>query len=199
MQAKFVKRLFAYLIDLFVFGFLVLCVVSAFRLDDNKVLINLSDELSNLNQTYLDGNITFSNYIHEYSKINYLIDKNEVLVNILNVILLMILYVFIPFFTKGQTIGKKLANIKIIKTNNKKLDLNTLIVRSLLVNFLGNMLISLALVFILKDMSYYIPTLILTIFELLLVIISTFMILYKSEKRGIHDYITSTQVVEVER
>ena len=198
MQTKFIKRLLAYLIDLFVFGFLVLLVISIFKLDDNKLLVNLSNELENLNQAFLDGNISFSNYINEYSKINYLIDKNEVLVNIVNVVLLMVLYVFIPFFNKGQTIGKKIVKIRIVKTNNKELDLNTLIVRALLINFIGHMLVSLGMVFILKDTGYYMISLILTIFEVLLVIISTFMILYKSEKRGVHDYITSTQVIDVE-
>ena len=198
MQTKFIKRLLAYLIDLFVFGFLVLLVISIFKLDDNKLLVNLSNELENLNQAFLDGNISFSNYINEYSKINYLIDKNEVLVNIVNVVLLMVLYVFIPFFSKGQTIGKKIVKIRIVKTNNKELDLNTLIVRALLINFIGHMLVSLGMVFILKDTGYYMISLILTIFEVLLVIISTFMILYKSEKRGVHDYITSTQVIDVE-
>ena len=198
MQTKFIKRLLAYLIDLFVFGFLVLLVISIFKLDDNKLLVNLSNELDNLNQAFLDGNISFSNYINEYSKINYLIDKNEVLVNIVNVVLLMVLYVFIPFFSKGQTIGKKIVKIRIVKTNNKELDLNTLIVRALLINFIGHMLVSLGMVFILKDTGYYMISLILTIFEVLLVIISTFMILYKSEKRGVHDYITGTQVIDVE-
>ena len=198
MQAKFINRLFAYLIDLFIYGLLVLIVISIFKLDDNKLLVNLTNELENINQAFIDGNMNFSNYITEYSRISYLIDKNEVLVNIVNVVLLMTLYVFIPFFTKGQTIGKKIVKIKIAKINNKELDINTLIVRSLFINFIGHMLISLGLVFVLKDTGYYILSLILTIFELLLVIISIFMILYKSEKRGVHDYITGTQVIDVE-
>lgn len=199
MQTTFIKRLLAYLIDLFIFSLLVLCVVSIFKIDENKVLINLTEQQNNINQAYLDGDMSFSNYVSEFSKINYLIDKKEVLVNITNTILLIILYVFVPFFLKGQTLGKKLVGIKIVKLDNANPDLNTLMIRSLFINFIGYMLITLLAVFILKDFSYFIVTFILTIFELLLVIISTFMILYKSEKRAVHDYITQTKVIEVER
>ena len=199
MQASFRKRLLAYLIDLFIFSFLVSLVVVAFKLDENQVLVNLTKQENVLAEQYLEGSMTFSNYVTEYSKVNYLIDKKEVLVNIVNTVLLIILYVFIPFFLKGQTLGKKLSKIKIVKTNDKKLDLNTLMIRAILINYIGYMLMTLGLVFILKDTSYFITSLILSIFEFLLVIISAFMVLYKSEKRGIHDYITNTKVVEVER
>ena len=199
MQTSFIKRLLAYLIDLFIFSFLVLCVVSIFRIDENKILVNLTNQQNTINQAYLDGDMNFSNYVTEFSKVNYMIDKKEVLVNITNTVLLIILYVLVPFFLNGQTLGKKIVKIKIVKTNDKKLDLNTLMIRAILINFIGYMLITLLAVFIVKDFSYFIVTFILTIFELLLVIISTFMILYKSEKRGVHDYITKTKVIEVER
>ena len=91
-----------------------------------------------------------------------------------------------------------LTFLKILSSSQSISGPANLLERDLLINFIGYMLITLGLVFIIKDYSYFIVSFILTIFEVLLVIISTFMILYKSEKRGVHDYITSTQVIDVE-
>ena len=70
MQTSFIKRLLAYLIDLFIFSFLVLCVVSIFRIDENKILVNLTNQQNTINQAYLDGDMNFSNYVTEFSKVN---------------------------------------------------------------------------------------------------------------------------------
>lgn len=197
MEATFKKRLLAYLIDLFILSFLVVIIISIFNIDNNGTLISLNKELTNIEEEYIEERITFNDYIKEYASINYMIDKQEFLVNIINAILVIFLYILIPYFLDGQTIGKKILKIKIVKNNNKKLDLNTLIIRSILINYLGYMLITLGLIFILNSFSYFIVGLILTILELLLVIISSFMVLYKSEKRGIHDILVNTKVIDV--
>lgn len=197
MEATFKKRLLAYLIDLFILSFLVVIIISIFNIDNNGTLISLNKELTNIEEEYIESRITFNDYIKEYASINYMIDKQEFFVNIINAILIICLYILVPYFLDGQTIGKKILKIKIVKNNNKKLDLNTLIIRSILINYLGYMLITLGLIFILNSFSYFIVGLILTILELLLVIISSFMVLYKSEKRGIHDILVNTKVIDV--
>lgn len=197
MNASFIKRVMAYLIDLVILGVLICILMLVFNVNNNSNITELNEEISKLNSGYLDNSITYENYIHQYSETSYLIDREEIFVNIANTMIIMLMYIFIPFYMAGSTIGKKAMKIKIVNIDGTKPSLNTLFFRSLLINYLGYLLIALASIFILNSFSYFVVTFILTLFTILLVIISSFMILYRHDKCGLHDLIVHTKVVNI--
>lgn len=197
MNASFIKRAIAYVIDMIILGVLVFGMLLVFNVDKNENIIELKSQMQQLATDYLDDSITYENYINQYAETTYLIDREEIFVNIVNTMLIMIIYIFIPFYMGGSTLGKKLMKIKVVKDDGSKVSLNILFFRSLLINYLGYLLIALASIFILNNFSYFVVTLILTILEILLVIISSFMILYRHDKQGLHDLIVHTKVVNI--
>lgn len=197
MNASFLKRAIAYVIDMIILGVLVFGMLLVFNVDKNENIVELKNQMQQLSSDYLDNSITYENYINQYAETTYLIDREEIFVNIVNTMLIMIIYIFIPFYMGGSTLGKRLMKIKIVKDDGSKASLNILFFRSLVINYLGYLLIALASIFILNNFSYFVVTLILTILEILLVIISSFMILYRHDKRGLHDLIMHTKVVNI--
>jgi len=190
MKAKTYKRFLAYLIDITIL-ILILITLDYFLPKDNiNQELNLS--LSQLEEQLLKKEITYNEYVTEFSKINYLIDKNNVIYSALNILLVCIYFVIIPVITKGKTLGLHILKIK-IKGNLK---INNLLLRNIFTNGILYMILNLILVYILKDKSYFIGITILGFIQILLVLISSFMIIYRKDKRGLQDIFSKTSIIE---
>ncbi len=193
MKANFKKRLGAYLLDSIILS-IVLGICSSFIPASSNV-INLHKQWDMEIDSYLNNEISTKEVINNYSMIAHDIDKEQVGLSIINGFFILIYFVIYPFFNDGQTLGKKVFKIK-IKKDNGDLSMNDLIVRNFIVNGLLTLLVSLALIYILPSMSYFITISILNFIQFILVIVSAFMIIYRSDKKGIQDIITHTSVVE---
>lgn len=193
MKASFIKRLIAYIIDIIIFS-LIFEIFTMIIPDNNNIAV-LNQQLSNLSESVLNDQLSLSAYFYQYSSIVHSIDKELFLSNLFNFILMIGYFVMLPFYYNGQTLGKKLLKIKIIKEQDD-LSINDLLLRNCVINGLLYSLICFALVFLVSDLTYLIIISILGFIQILLVIISVFMILYRKDKKGLHDLWCKTSVVE---
>ena len=199
MNASFVRRVGAYLIDLIIAVVLMGIVSFLFEINANDSIIELNSKLKDLNVAIIDQEITYNNYVYEYSDAIQSLDKLTVPTNIICLIILITLYVVIPYKNNGSTIGKKILHIKLVKENGKDVGIKTLFFRSFLFNSIGYLIISILTVFLFNSVGYFFVTTILILFEILLVFISGFMISYRHDKRGMHDLLMHTKVVKIKR
>ena len=193
MNSRALKRIGAYLIDAFIFA-AIITIISMFFNSNN--LTNLNQEYSTLNESFLNSEITTSVYYNRVATISQSIDKECFLLNIINCLLLVGYFVLIPLYKNGQTIGKKILKIKIVRDDFDDLTANDLIVRNIIVNGLLNTLISFCLVFLMSSFPYFVTISILGFIQVSLVIVSTFMIIYRKDKKGLQDLITHTHVID---
>lgn len=189
MRANLKKRALAYIIDIIILG-LILLLVNIIVPKDEK---DINVKLDSLNETYLNKEISFNEYLEEYSIISYEIDKNNIIYTIVNVIFVIIYFIMIPFIFNGQTIGKKIMEIKLVKED--KLTITSLAIRNLIINGLGYMLLSLVLIHILKPYSYFIITTILSLIQLILMIIILIGLIKNNNNLILHDRLSKTKVV----
>lgn len=194
MKAKFIKRLSAYIIDLILLGTISM-LICHFIPKSNKSL-ELNYQLNNLNENVIKQEISFNNYLGRYVDIIYNLDKEKLVYNVINLILIFIYFVIVPLITKGITLGKYIIGIK-IKPKKEKLTLKALIIRNIIVNGLGYTLLSIILLFIFPSNLYFIVLSILGIIQFLLVITSCFMIIYRKDLRGLQDIFSQTNVVSI--
>lgn len=186
------KRFFAYLIDILILG-VILSIISIFQ--NNSNLTKLKKEWNLEINSYLNNEISTKELIYDYATISHDMDSENVLVSIVNGFFILIYFVIYPFFNNGQTLGMKRMKIKIQKDKGS-LSMNDLLIRNFIVNGLLTLLISLALIYILPSVAYFITISILNFIQFVLVIISAFMVIYRSDKKGIQDLITHSSVVE---
>lgn len=192
-KSNFGKRLVAYILDAIIVS-LIFSFLTMFIKESNN-LINLNNQLNTISENFINKTITMKEYFNQYSSIEYLVNKEMFLQNLFSLILMIGYFVILPYYYNGQTIGKKMMKIKIVKEDDK-LTINDLALRSLLANGIAMTFIELALIFLIKDTAYFITISILSFIQFLLVITSIFMILYRKDKKALHDIVCKTLVVD---
>ena len=114
-------------------------------------------------------------------------------INIVGTLLIIVSFVIIPIINNNQTLGQKLLKIN----KNKPLRIDDLVGRAVIVNGLGYMIFMFIILYLTSDNIYFVLINILGFFQILMIIINSFMVIYSKEKRGIADYFTNTRIEEI--
>lgn len=187
----FKSRIFAYIIDMIIVILLLNLILCFFKPTNNYVKLN--NELDNLNESYINGKINTTTFINNQADIVHDLDKEKFLSNILEAFILIGYFIILPYLNNGKTLGKQLMKIKIIGEDGN-LDYNKLIIRALVIDGLGYLLIMLGSVYILPSMGYFVLITILSIMEIIL-FISGIVLIIKNGEQGLHDKISKTKVI----
>ncbi len=193
----FKKRFFAFIIDLIIVFLITFVIDMIIPISDNAQ--KLSEELFDLNNNFIDGNIGIDMFINQYSIINYGLEKELFLSSLISVVVNILYFVLYPLYNGGQSFGKKYIGIKIVSKDDNTVSSNQLIFRYLLMNGIGSSIISLCFIFLLNDLSYMYVVSILSILQFIVAISSIFMVLYRNDKRSLPDLIAGTKVIEVKK
>lgn len=193
-KAKFFDRAIAYFIDFFIIYFLFSLITMIFPLSDNyDTLIEQKEELS---YRFLeDETPNYERYFEELSQINYDLNKELVLLNGIDYVLIFIYFGVCAYMCDGRTLGKYLMKIK-VKSQDGTLKWWQMLLRPLLINSLFSGIISIILLYILKPVSYTIVSQIIVYLDMIFVIICGFMVLYSKKQLGLHDLILKTEVIK---
>ena len=126
----FKKRLFSYIIDIFILS-LVLGVIGMF-IPSGSNIESLNNELMNINNNFVNGELGIRTFINQYAGIFYNIDKEMFYSSLTSVIVSILYFVVYPLYNNGQSFGKKMNNIKIVSNDDSDVSANSLIFRYLL-------------------------------------------------------------------
>lgn len=192
MKANFTKRFGAFIIDTMLLSIIFSFITIGFVSDSSDI----SKELNDVLEQYENNEITIEEYTDKVVDLNYQLQRTNFMSNVVNVVLYIGYFIIFGYLNKGQTIGKKLCKIKVVKEDNDIPSVWNMIVRSLFIYGITTLLFSVLFVCILDAMIFTIGYLIVTYVEAILMIISFFMVLYKKDGRGLHDIIARTKVIE---
>lgn len=191
------KRFLAFAIDM-VLVLVVVSMISNIRFinpnvskynDYYKKTITLADK-------YQKKEITQKEYQEKYNKLYYQMEKYNVSTNIVSFIVIGSYFILLPYFNKGQTLGKKITNIKIKANKGKKVKFINYFVRSLILNYLWLYPIRLILLYSLSSNNFYYIMNKVQIFGTLTIYVCGCMILFSQDRRGLHDICANTKVVD---
>jgi len=195
MKAKTTKRIFAYFIDVMIILFTIGIIINVKEKD--KTVMQLRSDIQIVNELYANGEIKFQEYFDRWTTINHQIDQECVIYFIFNIILIFVYFVLLPYVWNGQTFGKKLLKLQVVSVNDEKVTIVQYLIRNMLLNGLAQVILLLLFLYLLPSSMYFIFSSILTFIQLILVIISVFMVLYRKDKRGLHDIFSGTKVCVV--
>jgi len=174
MKASLKKRMSAYLIDIIIM-LIILGFISIFYKPTNETLNN---NLNLLTMQYASGDINFTTYMTDSSEIYKQIDLNNLIINIINAVYIIGYFIILPYFNNGQTIGKKMMSI----------------IRNLIINGLLYLIAVIICSLIVPAQYYFITITTLGIIQIGLILASMFMVVYRKDKKGLHDLIARTWV-----
>ncbi len=189
MNATFVQRFFAYIIDILIV--VILLNLVTFNTNVDK-LNDLNSEITNYLAEYDPTNIE---EVEKLMDLQYQYEKESVPVNVISLVIIFGYFVCFQFFNKGQTIGKKLLKIRTVGSDNKKIAFWQIFVRSLFIHQILVNTISLILIAVCPKNIFIQAYSILTLLQSVFIIITMLFVLYRKDKRGLHDLIVNSYVI----
>lgn len=192
MNASFFDRLGAYVLDALLI-FAISSVISVFIPNKGS---DIEKEMTVLLEEYTNGEMDAQAYLDKYSNLTYQYQKENWVLSLVSVSLSLIYYVVFAWYNKGQTIAKKLMNIKVVdnKTGNKPSFIQ-MFLRNMIIYSLLSSIVMLVLLFVGSKIFVY-TYIGFAIIELLFVILTVMFVLYRKDKRGLHDMMSGTKVIK---
>lgn len=191
-KAYFLPRLMAYLIDLIIISLIVSVVSIPF---EDKNIENLNKEYNDIVDKYTNNKIDNNEFINQYMDISYDLNYKMVPINIINLSIIILYYVIYQSKNNGQTIGKKLMKIKIISNDVSDITTNDYVFRSFILNGLLISILDLILILFVNRKYYFYLSFPLQIIQIILILITVFMILFRKDGRGLHDKVSNMKVI----
>ena len=193
-KASFIERLGALIIDFFLISMVVSLIT--YPLINNENYKKLNNEAQDTLEKYNAGKLDAKTYLSRSADISYDISRETGLSSLISIFIFSLYFIVFQYKNKGQTIGKKLLKIKIEKADGSELNINDIMFRSLIVDFILYDIIALCLSMLSNKSGYFYGVLIFELIQYIIVFMSAIMILSRKDKRGIHDIITHTQVIK---
>ena len=193
-KALFIQRLLAFLLDVFLVSMVASFIVSPFL--DLDSIQKLNDASTQVMESYTAFEIDASEYMNESMSISYELARKQGLMSFVIIFLNILYFVVFQIKNGGQTLGKQLLKIKVVDQDNKDLTMNQMIFRSLIINSILLDMISLAMVIFARQDVYFYGAAILSFIQMLIFLISGIKVMFGKERRGVHDLVAHTDVVQ---
>ena len=187
------KRIMAYVIDIFLVSLISSLIFSAITAKTKM------EEYDKISQEYI--NIIYENGSGEINEdtlidIAYQMQVKTKSLQIINLGLLFLYFGVLAYLLNGQTLGKKIFNIKVAPVKGKNLDSALFILRAVLVtNFIPKLIAIVVLLLGNKNTWFIVNNYVSYASTFLLFAMLGFMI-FRDDERGLHDLICNTKVID---
>lgn len=202
------RRISAFLIDIFLVTFVStifssISYVNPF-IENYKVAYDEYREIYKSESESVLTNPTIKNvvdYSNKMSKQIYKIDYSMLFNNIYYLVFSFLYFVLFAYFTNGQTLGKKLFKLRVVRQDGEKVKLSNLMLRTFLSGssiFMGVniiVVIQLLLLMISQNQVYFYAILFSSMISYIIEIIGL-VLLFSKEHRSLDDIIGSTKVID---
>ena len=196
MKATFFERLGSYIIDTIIFSFIFSLICLGF----GNYTTDTEKRMGELDEQLIEKTITAEEYLEEYKELFYDYQKENVLQSGISVALTIAYYVVFQYMNKGQTIGKKLLNIRVVdKDSEKPISILKGLLRSLIIFNILSGTLGIMFIYLLGKNTYFNAYGTIASIEAVFVLITIMFILYRKNHRGLHDIITNTVVIRESR
>lgn len=192
------KRLGAYVFDIFVVSMLVSLLSYLPILNPNRTQYSEKyNELVNVYEQYSQSEISESEYTEAGIPITYELYRLNIYYVAIDIVIVILYFGVLPYFLKGQTLGKRLFQLRIVGAKDKPLSIVNYLLRCVVLN---NVIISIVLQCIVYFMSvdtFYPVYQNVNLVGYIILYISLFMIIVRRDGRGLHDMVANTKVVYI--
>ena len=158
---------------------------------DKKITKKKYNEIKNSYNDYKKG------YEKQIKKFNYEISKNSVISTIISIAIVIAYFGIFQFSMNGQTIGKKLMKLKVVKNKKGELNIFNYLIRCAILNGVIINLVLIIFVNIFSANDFYMANYIVSNIQSIVEILILIMIFMTSDARGLHDYIAGTKVIDI--
>ncbi len=196
MASHSYQRFFAYFLDFF-----IVVVISTFLtiwIPNSEKYESAYKEEMTVVSDYIDGKIEDKEFESITKDLTYTLNRERVIYSLVDLIITVAYFGSFTYYSDGQTLGKKVMKIKIVSNDNKEASHFNLLIRAFLINGCLASFLELVFVLLMQKELYFSTLTCIEFVQLLFLISSLFMIIYRKDKRGLHDLICDTKVIKVD-
>ncbi|MGM9834784.1 MAG: RDD family protein [Bacilli bacterium] len=197
MKIKY-KRLLAYIVDILLVTFVVglICNTSLMQKQMDKYN-DANDRLIEKATSILESEEETTEETNEEIKsLVYDINYFGTAFNVVNVLVTIGYFAIFQCFNKGQTIGKKMMKIRIVSKDSQELPVVNYLFRAIILYGIAFIVINMVSIEFLKINGFYKVYSVSNAISSLISITIYFMILFRTDERGLHDILSSSKVIE---
>ena len=193
-KAYFLQRLLAYVFDMTIV--VLVSTLISYPFISTKAVDKLNKQSSEILEKYQNQEISAKTYFNQSMDNSYQLSKETGLTNIVTIVVYVLYFIVYQMYMNGQTIGKRIMKIRIVKNKDGTLSMNDMLIRGLINNYiLANILIA---IFVLINRNTYVyGSSIVQIIQYAILIASIFMIIIRKDGRSVADLICGTKVVSL--
>ena len=193
-KAYFLQRLLAYVLDMTIV--VLVSTLISYPFISTKAVDKLNKQSSEILEKYQNQEISAKTYFNQSMDNSYQLSKETGLTNIVTIVVYVLYFIVYQMYMNGQTIGKRIMKIRIVKNKDGTLSMNDMLVSGLINNYiLANILIA---IFVLINRNTYVyGSSIVQIIQYAILIASIFMIIIRKDGRSVADLICGTKVVSL--
>ncbi len=192
-KALFIQRLAAFLLDIFLVS--IVATLISYPFMDVDSIQKLNESSVEIMENYTAGKIDEKEYFNESSTVSYELAKKQGISTLIIIFLNILYFVVYQIKNNGQTLGKQILKIRVVDSSNRELSMNQMIFRSLIINSILLDMISFGILIFANQDSYFYGVSFLAFIQFCILSVSTFMIMFGKDSRGLHDLVAHTDVV----
>lgn len=198
MKATFMQRLLAYLIDYIIISL----IFSLFALSFNTTTLNdINDQINETMNKIVNIDTEKDNLEqlnNQLIDLQYKYQQESKTATAISLLITFVYFTIFQYLNKGQTIGKKILKIRVVNKEEKEPNFLTMFLRTFIVQGILTTTISLLAIFILTKELYMETYVILNSTMSIFVVVCALMVLYRKDRRGLHDMMAGSQVIKEE-
>ena len=191
MKASFFKRILAFLFDYFIISLALSIITIGFNINSN----GYSKDLNRIVNDYKNGKINNSEYTEKILDLEFNVQKDNLPINGVSCALFVGYFIIFGYLNKGQTIGKKIFNIRVVNKEKENVNFLNMLIRSLFLYGILSTLYSIICVLFFNINVFNYGYKIIGTVESLFLFISFLMVMNRKDGRGLHDLIGGTYVI----
>ncbi len=190
------KRVFAYIIDIFLISFLASIIFAIAYKDTNYA------EYMEKNKMYLDNIKKSGSSDPDNDKLEdivYDLSKTGTPLSIITLGATVLYFGIISFMFNGKTIGKKIMKIQVVPLKGKKLNPGLYMLREIILTNSLFKLLDIINISLASKSNWLVYNTVLTYAENLVIVVLLGVMIFRTDERSLHDLICQTNVVEIEK
>lgn len=202
MKAGFMQRLLAYFIDVIIIS--IVFSVFSFAIPNNDKISELNEQLNDAENKMVtalqsNDNDTYKETLNDVTSIQYELSRESVLRDTVLFVITFVYFVVLQFVLKGKTVGKIVMKIKVVDKKNKEPSMGVILLRTFIVQGLLSSFIAIVTILFIDKGFYTYFNGVISLMTSIFIIVSALMILYRKDKRGLHDMMAGSYVLKEEK
>lgn len=189
------QRIVSYVVDIILIG--IISSLITFWIPESETYKKAIESQNEYFEDYQNKEIEINEYVDKMYQTYYTLEKETIIKSVITIIITFAYFATYAYYNNGQTLGKKLMHIKVVNEDGQDVTHLQMALRTLIINECFLSIVSVIMLFFIKSNQYLYTVGLVGFMQSIIVIICLLMIIIRKDKRGLHDLLCKTKVIEM--